>query len=151
MLALPVDAQTLSISHAASTWALVGLTWIVQLVIYPQFSDIGSHFKSYHRNYTQRITLVVLPLMGTELITAILLTLYPGKISMLQSGIGLALVLIVWALTGLLAVPLHYRLENGFDTKLHKALLHVHWFRTVIWSIRGAMVASWLCTVLGHP
>lgn len=148
--------------HYAATWALVGLIWVVQLVIYPQFADIagGSTFKIYHQRYTMRITWVVLPLMVTELLTATAICMLPllgdqcsgvialdplGTIPPGRAWAGLSLVGAAWLLTGLVAVPLHTTLEQGFDEQAHQALLRVNWFRTVIWSLRGLLVSSWMC------
>ena len=67
-------ATLITLAHAASTWALVGLIWIVQLVHYPLMATVGTpQFPSYHAAHAQRITWVVAPLMLAELATAGLL------------------------------------------------------------------------------
>jgi hypothetical protein len=56
------------IIHLAVTWALIGLIWLVQVVIYPQFGAVGRlEFGAYHADYTRRISWIVGPLMVAEL------------------------------------------------------------------------------------
>ena len=43
---------------------------------------------------------------------------------------GLALLTVVWASTGLWQVPAHRRLEDGFDTLIHRRLVDTNWVRT---------------------
>ena len=42
--------------HLAATWMLVGLIWVVQILVYPQFLRIpGETFKPYHATHCFRI------------------------------------------------------------------------------------------------
>jgi len=111
-------------THAASTWALVGLIWTIHVVHYPLFAS-----------------LVVGPLMLVELLTAITLWLSPpagidGRVWI----VGLALLGLVWLETALFAVPQHGRLEQGFDESTHRALMAGNLVRTLAWTARGVLV-----------
>jgi|GEM_PF-3772102 hypothetical protein len=66
----------LLLAHFAATCAMTGVIWVVQLVIYPQFSTLGAEvFPRYHAQYTGLVTLVVGPLMILEIVTATLIFL----------------------------------------------------------------------------
>lgn len=132
--------------QAASTCALVGLIWLVQLVQYPLFARIGDgSFVAYHGEHCRRITWIVAPLMATELVTAGLLLAAP-RTALLPAWapwIGAALVAVVWLSTALIQVPLHNRLGQGFDPELHRRLVDTNWIRTIAWSVRG-LLCLWM-------
>ena len=53
---------------------MVGVIWIVQLILYPAFADIGpENFKSFHTRHSNRISFIVGPVMFIDLLTAIIL------------------------------------------------------------------------------
>lgn len=119
------------------TAALV-LIWLVQLVIYPSFRHFSKErFRRWHVTYTQRITYVVLPVMLGQL------ALY-GWLLMTDGGwntwINLFLVLAVWAITFLHAVPLHDSLETDEDhLPASTRLVAVNWWRTGLWTLAWAI------------
>ncbi|MEQ9363414.1 MAG: hypothetical protein RIF32_04185, partial [Leptospirales bacterium] len=52
-------------------FGLVVLIWLVQLVIYPAFMYADAEqFTDWHRVYTERVSLVVVPLMLGQLVLA---------------------------------------------------------------------------------
>lgn len=133
------------VSHAAVTWALVGLIWTIHVVHYPLFASVQSGFRKYHEEHMRRITWVVGPLMLSELAGGAYLWLYP--IAGTESEhwlIALALLGVVWLFTGLFSVPQHGRLERGgFDQSAHRGLMISNLVRTLAWTARGVWVA-WL-------
>jgi len=134
------------ILQTASTLPLFGIIWIIQIVQYPFFSAAGAeNFQKYHAAHTFWITPVVAPLMIVELVTSILIILYPpDAIDYKLLWFGLSLAIIVWLSTFFLQVPLHEKLALGFDAAAHTALVKTNWVRTIAWSLRGALV---LCFV----
>lgn len=69
--------MNLLLLHLCLTWALFGLIWCVQIIMYPLFSRVSAvGFPTYHQNYTLRITIVVSPLMILEALTATALLWY---------------------------------------------------------------------------
>lgn len=44
-----------------------------------------------------------------------------------------------WLSTALSQVPMHRRLEGGFDMVAHRRLVVGNWVRTVGWSMRGVL------------
>lgn len=141
-----MSLTTLLLLHVASTWGMVGLIWLVQLVQYPQFGLIAAQdFPLVHAHHSHRITWIVLPLMGVELVTAgVLFRSPPPWVPAGETALGLLLVLGLWVSTGLLQVPLHERLSHGLDPLLQRSLVRGNWIRTFLWSLRGLLVLGWL-------
>jgi hypothetical protein len=132
-----VDA--LILAHAASTLAMAGLAWFVQVVHYPLFALVGGDFPTYEAAHADRTALVVGPLMGVEALTAVALVIArPG----LLTGAGCALVAALWVSTAAVQVPCHRRLARGFDADVHRRLVASSWFRTGAWSARSAIALA---------
>ncbi len=138
--------NTLLLVNVASTWAMVGLIWFVQVVHYPLMNRVGEQqFAAYERLHQQRTSLVVIPLMLTELATTVALCwLRPtGPAGWLCWGAA-ALLAVVWLSTFLLQVPAHEQLSTGFSDAPHARLVATNWVRTVGWSLRGVLVLALL-------
>ena len=136
--------------HTGATCALVGLIWMVQVVQYPLFSRIGDEFTSYHAGHATRISVVVIPLMFGEAITAVWLVVTPpAGLAPASTWLGLALVGVIWLSTFVLQVPAHRILSRGFDRQAHRLLVVSNWIRTVAWTARGVLVLSWMAWLLG--
>ena len=131
--------------HAAATWALVGLIWLIQLVHYPGFGRVGADaFAGYEAFHTRAITPLVGVLMLAEGLTALLLLGAAFTATeRLALGIGLGLIALVWLHTALIAVPLHGRLASGADAEAIGRLVATNWVRTLAWTARGLLV-GWL-------
>lgn len=140
--------KILLILQIAATLFMTGVIWLTQLVQYPQFGDFrGEGFTKYHDAYRLWITPVVAPPMIVELVTAILLLFYKSaNIDSKLIGFGLILIIIIWASTFFLQVPLHEKLACGFDENAHALLVQTNWIRTVAWSLRAVLVSyfAWL-------
>ena len=131
--------------HAATTLAMAGLIWFVQVVHYPLFADVDeSAFRSYAAQHVRRTGFVVAPLMLTECATATWLTIQPATGTAVLSYIGFGLLLLAWLSTALLQVPCHRRLENGKDLATIQRLVATNWIRTVAWTGRGAIALQLL-------
>lgn len=124
------------------TAALV-LIWLVQLVIYPVFMRMTrANFQAWHPVYTQRVTLVVFPTMLGQLATTGLLLLHAPDWTVWTNAILIAL---AWAVTFLLAVPIHTKIEQVENhLSLAKRLLKINWGRTVLWTL------VWLITLVAN-
>jgi len=134
----------------ASTWAMFGIIWFAQIVYYPLFSKVGTdNFTEYQNCNLRRTVLVVIPLQMVELFTALLLVWkVPLGILPIQAWTNLILIGITWISTATLQVPRHMKLASGFEQKTQDILVSSNWIRTVVWSIRGAIVFWMLNTVL---
>jgi hypothetical protein len=136
--------------NALSTWYMVGLIWMVQLVHYKMFARVGEDvFARYATDHARRITPVVAIPMLIEITTAVgLLFTRPGDLSLTWSVVGLALLGVIWLSTAALQVPAHGKLASGFQADVHTRLLATNWIRTVAWSVRGGMVGWAFWTLL---
>lgn len=139
------------IGNLASTFYMVGLIWMVQIVHYPLFAKVGpDQYESYQVSHQARTTLAVGPPMLIELLTAVLLIWYrPAGVPDWSIYLALALLVIVWASTAFLQVPCHEKLTSQFDPAVHWRLVVTNWIRTFCWSARGALVIWMLICVLG--
>lgn len=138
--------RTLLLAQAASTLPLVGLIWTIQVVHYPLLGKVGeAAFSAYHASHSQRITVIVIPLMFAELFTAMALVSH-GRlpVSKGEAWLGFVLVGVIWLSTALLQVPRHRELALGFEFNAYRMLVLSNWVRTVAWTLRGALVLMWL-------
>jgi hypothetical protein len=118
--------------------ALCGLTWTVQLAIYPQFARVGAaEFRAWHASYMRAIGWVAGPLMVAELgLAAAWWVLAPagGGVCTYKC---FALAAATWVVTFAVLVPLHGRLQaEGFSARVHARLMTAHTLRTAIWTLR---------------
>lgn len=126
--------------HLAITWALVGLIWCVQILIYPQFPHFSAEkFRQCHFYHCFRIALIVVPLMVLEVITAGAL-LWQGMRGQ-PFLISVGLIPLVWISTALWQAPAHLGLMAGFDGPRIRRLILTNWVRTAVWTVRGILVS----------
>lgn len=130
------------LSNFAATLAMFGIIWFVQVVHYPLYTRINPDaFPNYEVAHVNLVTLVVGPLMFIELGTAVLLLVSPPPNTPYWALLlGLALVLVIWAITVFVNVPQHNILSYNFDADVHRALLLSNWVRTVAWSARSVLM-----------
>lgn len=125
--------QTLWQIETLSCCFMTGLIWLIQCVHYPSFRFIDSNrFSDFHQFHSTRITWIVAPVMGVELLSAIALFWEQAA----RSGVNLASVLLLWGITAFVSVPCHVKLESGFKQKWWRLLVLTNWSRTVLWSLR---------------
>lgn len=109
------------------------LIWIVQLVVYPGFLFYEEvDLKNWHQRYTQNISIIVLPLMLTQLIIAFYQVWHSADLISVSYCI---LVIATWTLTFLVSVPLHRKIdqEQSIQPVLKKLVL-TNWPRTALWT-----------------
>ena len=136
-------------AHLIGTLGMFGVILFVQIVHYPLMARVREErFGEYARAHTARTGLVVGPLMIPEFGAALWLALIPLATPTLNllAWIGLALLILIWAVTGLVSVPCHSRLMRGFDAGVHRRLVSSNWIRTALWAIR-VPIALWLAGV----
>jgi len=133
--------------NLASTVAMTGIIWFVQVVHYPLFASVGAEgFARYEALHATRTGWVVAPLMVVELATALALLApawRPATIGPVSAWIAAGLVGIIWISTAFLQVPLHDRLAGGFDAGVVARLVATNWIRTVSWTARSGIVLWW--------
>lgn len=122
-------------------FGLVVLIWIVQLVIYPGLcyyknEDLGK----WHKIYTQRIGVIVGPLMIAQLVVVIWQL---WELQNLYTWASMIIVLITWILTFLIFVPLHNSITPDRSCEeITTSLVKNNWWRTILWSL------LFLCSML---
>ena len=126
--------------HLAVTWMLVGLIWVIQILVYPQFRRVApAEFKAFHFAHCFRIGLIIAPLLFVEITTAAWL-LYSGQ-STLLFVISIGLIPLIWLCTAVFQAPIHLRLMRVFDARLIQRLILTNWIRTLAWTARGILVS----------
>lgn len=143
-------ATLLLIVNFFATVFMVGLIWMVQVVHYPLFAEVGEENSiTYHKRHQTLVTFVVGPPMLVELFSSILLAWYPpASVDTWLIFAGIGLVFVIWLSTAALQVPCHGKLVEGFDEKVHRSLVRANWIRTLAWTARGLLVAWMIAVVL---
>lgn len=140
---MSVDLSSLAlVLNLASTGVMIGIIWFVQVVHYPLFARVGADgYPAYQAAHGRRTTLVVAGPMLLEAGTGLWLALAPPpSLPPGRAWLGLALIGVIWLSTALLQVPMHGRLERGFDAAAHRRLVLGNWVRTVAWTARGLLL-----------
>ena len=136
---------SLLLIHAAATLYLVGLIWTIQLVHYPLLAKIGREgFVEYAADHRRRMVLALAPAWPVEGITAAWLLFAAPDVPAALAWIGAALVGVIIGSTALVQVPLHGRLDEGYDAEVIRRLVTTNWLRTVAWTARGAVAVALL-------
>lgn len=131
----------IALMHLIIDFGFAVLIWAVQLVIYPSFAFYTSeNLVKWHRIYTQKITLIVLPIMLFQLIISVLHVWNAVNFFTVTSVL---LVIVLWLLTFIIFVPLHQRIDKGLhnDTTVIK-LVSKNKIRTILWSLLFVLSAS---------
>jgi len=134
--------RLLLLAHAGATLSMVGLMWSVQLVVYPQFREVGvADFSEYAARHANRIVAALAPFAPIEALTALLIfVLGPDGIPRWEAFVAGAVLAVGWVATGFHYAPLHGRLQaEGADPALIEHLVTTNWFRTVLWVVRGGL------------
>lgn len=119
---------------------MTGVIWLVQLVHYPSFLFVEtSRFTEFERFHQKRISLIVLPLMVTEILSHMTLLYFRGiSLNPLNLLSTLAIILI-WTVTFFVCLPCHHRLTDGYVQKTILSLIKANWARTFLWSLRSIL------------
>jgi hypothetical protein len=117
----------LPVAHLVLVSAYAGFQWTVRVVVYPQFALVPAEaFAAFELAHQQRITRLVGPLFGGQLLTTAGVLAFRPDGASLAAALGAAVLLaLILVLTGLLAVPLHRTLSAGWDQAAFRRLLRV--------------------------
>jgi hypothetical protein len=125
--------------HLCSTWTLVGLIWVIQLVVYPQFFRIGAaEFGAFHFAHCWRIGILIAPLLLIEFGSAVWLLLQGWRDVLFE--VSAALMLVNGLSTAVVQAPMHLKLMQGFDAPTVRRLIWTNWVRTISWTLRGILL-----------
>lgn len=121
-----------------SSLILFGVIWTIQLVHYPAFRYISyKDFIDFEAHHTFNISLIVIPLMILELISAAILVYFESHY---LTQLNMVIVFFIWMVTFLFSVPCHKILANGKNHLAIEKLNKTNWLRTMAWSIKGCVL-----------
>ena len=123
-----------------STSIMVGIIWVIQLLHYPSFHFINDQkYIEFQHFHMQRISIIVIPAMLTELASALLLAyFFESSLTIIL----LALVIGNWAITLIFFTNMHQKLTDGYDHSIVNRLVQINWSRTALWSLRLIILLS---------
>ncbi len=131
----------LLIAQISSTWFMVGLIWLIQVVSYPLFNLVGDReFIRYHHNHVSRITPVVGFVMLVEAFSAISLLIF--FFDLIQTIIIIAIIFLlglIWISTALFQLSYHVKLLSVKNLHVIRLLIYTNWVRTFAWTIKGVI------------
>ena len=113
---------------------LVVLIWMIQLVVYPSFLHYRSEsLVSWHKEYTSRFSIIVIPLMFGQLGISIYQLAIDNSVYNL---ISLVIIFLLWIITFAQFVPIHNKLSRGMvNEKMLNTLVKKNWSRTLLWTL----------------
>jgi hypothetical protein len=128
--------------HFCFSLYMVGVIWLVQIIHYPLFKQVGeSAFIDYHKIHIQKTSSVIAVPMILEVLTGLyLLTfseLYRNNFIFL---IAFALNVLIWIVTFFTSVPKHKILSKGANDRVLNALVRTNWIRTIAWTLRALLL-----------
>jgi len=114
---------------------MVGVIWVIQLLHYPSFHFIEqSNYQKFQNFHMQRISVIVIPVMVIEFVTAFLLVYYLNQ--QFLSYILLIMLILIWGITFVFFTKIHGKLTGGYDKIAVNKLVLINWSRTILWSFR---------------
>ena len=115
-------------------FGLLVLIWAVQLLVYPSFKYLSSSaLLRWHRTYTPAITVIVMPLMVSQVVLHVL-RLYDDF--SWAYGLLMMTVLSTWITTFIIFVPLHNTISsNDASPETLDKLIAYNWVRTALWTV----------------
>ena len=132
--------EIIFILNAASTLFLCGLIWIIQVLHYPFFHRLDrENFALHQQAHKMQISYIVVPVMLIELGSSIWLALQESAFQ-IEFIIGAALVLLIWASTFFIQVPLHGKISSGYNKATVDKLVATNWLRTLLWSLKSLII-----------
>lgn len=128
---MQLDRVILGLWAALAFWEL-GQIWFAQIVVYPLFADVGhAEYVQYHQSYARRIPLVVIVPGFASFLLPIPLALFGPALPTWMNIANIAAGLCGLAVTALLEIPRHNRLQrDGRNATTIAELIRYNWPRT---------------------
>jgi len=135
--------------HSLTTFILLGVIWLVQLVHYPLMEFVEeARFSAFERSHREAIIWIVAPAMLIEGLTGVWLCIsLPNDGRRTLALMGLFLLGVIWTSTVFIQIPLHDALQTKFLSSNLDRLVATNWIRTIAWSLRGAVCFFLLITI----
>lgn len=131
---------------------MVGLIWTIHFVHYPLFSFVGEkEYVAFQAEHVERIGRVLLVPWAIEgaCVAILLLTVLRGQYRRLAPPvvIGAGAMAVILGISAFFSAPAHGKLADGFDAAVHSDLMLADLFRTLAWTVRGA-IAVWIVVLV---
>lgn len=138
------------VACVGATLFMVGLTWFVQVVHYPLFSEVGTEaFRAYHDLHSIRTTWVVAVPMLVELASSFVLAIDPPDGLGTLALVGAVLAVAIWVVTLAWAAPTHGAIgREGPTEPLLNRLDRASLVRTWLWTAHGVVVLAMVAGVM---
>lgn len=123
---------------AGATCLLAGLSWVVQVVVYPGFRVVGPTpaWRTFHEEHCRRIALVVGPPWAVQGLCVAVLLLRWQHLWLVLPIAALAASTVAFTVLG--AVPAHKDLTSYDDMTVDRLLRASAW-RTAAWTLGAAL------------
>jgi len=117
---------------------MTGVIWVVQLVLYPSFAEVGEReWSAYHAAHARRITPVVAPVMlAHPLVATALLLDRPGPLAAVNLALAAGLLLVTAAVFA--------RLHGRLTPAAVRRLVRLNVLRTVAWTASAGVALALL-------
>jgi hypothetical protein len=134
-------AQLLLLVWAALVFWVLGQIWLVQIVVYPLFAQVGeAQYVRYHNFYSRRIPLPVIVPGFASFVSPIPLALCGPAVPVWMSVANVAAGVVGLLTTVLREIPRHARLEKGGRNEMAIAeLIAYNWPRTVSITVQATI------------
>ncbi|MAO65289.1 MAG: hypothetical protein CL666_09845 [Balneola sp.] len=140
--------ELIFLTNTFTSFFMMGLIWLVQLVHYPSFRFVSEqNYLDFQNHHVHSIDKIVIPIMIIEITTSFALSWYEGFLSL--NALGFLIVLMIWISTGLFSVPAHSKLESGKDLEAINKLVSTNWIRTILWTLKSGLSFYLLMKMLG--
>ena len=114
---------------------LVGIIIMTQIISYPLFLKVSeSSFADYYNAYKNRITIIVIPFMVTELLLTLYIYLYSPNNIFFQ--ISTFILILIWLSTFFIQVPIHNKISIKLEHEMIGKLISTNWIRTFLWILK---------------
>ncbi|NBV49089.1 MAG: hypothetical protein EBR95_08675 [Verrucomicrobia bacterium] len=126
-----MDPRLPTLGLAGVDFALAAVCWLILLCTYPDFARWRAEgFAAAHDAYTRKVGWVIGPLLALQMVGHLAVAYLDG------AYLGLALVVVCWALTAGWSVPCHRRLrDEGPASPALDGLIRSHRWRTALWTL----------------
>jgi hypothetical protein len=126
-----MDLRLPTLGLAGVDFALAAVCWLILLCTYPDFARWRAEgFAAAHDAYTRKVGWVIGPLLALQMVGHLVVAYLDG------AYLGLALVVVCWALTAGWSVPCHRRLrDEGPASPALDGLIRSHRWRTALWTV----------------
>ena len=137
---MTLNLYSLEQLHLITTSMMVAIIWIVQILHYPTFLFIDKkQYTEFQQFHMKKISYIIIPIMIVELFSGLGILFLTQKGQILFYG-SLALLILIWMLTGLFFTKYHSELSKKYNQETILQLIRFNWIRTLLWTIRLALL-----------